>query len=58
MLDFKRKQRKQTDLCKNNKLPWLLQALGMKKKTLSAETRLRLKDEEKQGLLAKWIQRT
>jgi len=48
VLDFKRKQRKQTDLCKNNKLPWLLKALGMKKKTLSAETRLRLKDEEKQ----------
>lgn len=52
VLDFRKKQGKQTDLLKNNKLPWLLQTLGMKKKkthkTLSAEKRLRLKGKDKQ----------
>lgn len=47
MLDFKKKQREQSDLHKNNKLPWLSQTFEMRK-TFSAEKRLRLKGKEKQ----------
>lgn len=44
---FRKKQGKQADLLKTNKLPWLLQALGIKK-IMSAEKRLRLKGKDKQ----------
>lgn len=57
VLDFKKRQREQTDLHRNNKLPWLSQTFGMRE-TLSAEKRLSLKGKERQWFLAKWMQRT
>lgn len=34
---FRKKQGKQADLLKTNKLPWLLQALGIKKNNVCRE---------------------
>lgn len=45
VLDFRKKQGKQTDLLKTNKLPWLLE---WEKKKMSAEKRVRLKGKDKQ----------